>query len=63
MKQDLYSNDKTICANHSMQENEAEEILVIVQSNALVNPNTMVVKLLHTKATHGAMLRASWFLV
>ena len=62
MKQDLYSNDKTICANHSMQENEAEEILVIVQSNALVNPNTMMVKLLHAKAAHGAMLRPSWFL-
>ena len=45
-----------------MQENEAEEILVIVQSNALVNPNTMMVKLLHAKAAHGAMLRPSWFL-
>ena len=45
-----------------MQENETEEILVIVQSNALVNPNTMMVKLLHAKAAHGAMLRPSWFL-
>ena len=62
VKQDLYSNDKTISAYHSMHENETQEILVIVQSNALVNPNAMMIKLLHAKAAHGAMLWASWFL-
>ena len=56
VKQDLYSNDKTICAYHSMQENETEEILVIVQSNALVNPNTVMVELLNAEVADGAML-------
>ena len=62
VEQNLDASDEAIGAYNGMQEYKAEEILVIVQPDTLIDPNTVMVELLHAVATHGAVLRPRWFL-
>lgn len=41
-----------------MKEEEDYEVLVVVKSNALINPDTMMVEFLNTDVTHWAMFGA-----
>ena len=52
----MNTNDETICHAKSMQEYERKEILVVVKSDALVDPNAVMVKFFNAKATHATVL-------
>ena len=45
-----------------MQEYKAEEILVIVKTDALIDPYTVMIEFLHAMPTHRTMLRPCRFL-
>ena len=41
-------------------EEEQDEELVVVESDTVVDPGTVVVHLEHARAAHGAVVRAVW---
>lgn len=52
----------SIVADHTVEEEERDEVPVVVQSDALINPHTVVVALLDTVTAHRAVLRPWWLL-
>ena len=51
----MISSPGSICAKECMQGYKAEEILVVVKSDALVDPDAVMVKFFDTGATHIAV--------
>ena len=45
-----------------MQEKEAQEPLVVMEPNTLINPDAMMVLFLNAKVASAAMLGTRWFL-
>ena len=45
-----------------MREQKAEEVPVVVEADALVDPYTVVVELLNAGLANGAVLRPRWLL-
>ena len=48
-------------ANHFVKEKEQHEVLVVIKTNAVVDPHTVMVELLDAGATKVAVLRAGGF--
>ena len=46
-----------------MQEEKAQEVSIVIEADTLIDPDTMVIELLHAMIADGAMLGASWFLM
>jgi len=44
-----------------MRKQEHKEESVVTSADTLIDPNTMMIELLHTHVAHRAMLRSSWF--
>ena len=52
MSQNEEANDGSVLAKNGVQEQKGEEVFVVVQTDTLVDPNAMVVKLFNTKTAH-----------
>ena len=44
-----------------MKKDESKEVFIISQTDALIYPNTMMIKLFNTMVTNSAVFAASWF--
>ena len=51
-----HANNEAINADTSVEEKEQHEVFVIVEADSIVDPDTMVVKLLNADFVHDAVL-------
>ena len=58
--QDLVPDDAAVRADDGMEEEECQEVPIVVESYAAVDPDAVVVKLLDASPAHAAVLRAGW---
>ena len=52
MPQNEEANDGSVFAEKGVQEQKGEEVFVVMQTDTLVNPNTVMVKLFNTETAH-----------
>ena len=46
-----------------MDHHKEQKIVIVQQSNIIVNPQAMMIKTIYTTITSGAVLRTGWFRV
>ena len=57
---DVIASNRTVRGQGSMEIQEHQEVPVVVESNALVDPYAVVIELLYTGLAHAAVFRSSW---
>jgi len=58
---DADNGDEHIASAHHQIENEKQEVPLVSQSDAVVNPGKVVIHGEHAGVTHRAVMRPSWF--
>ena len=54
------TNGQSIDADHAVEKKEQHEVFVVIQADTIVNPDAVMVELLHTYVAESAVLRARW---
>ena len=58
VNEDVNSYDCAVCRKNRMEIQEEQEVSVVKETNTLINPDAMVIKLLYATLAHIAMLRS-----
>ena len=62
MHENLIAAPYSINTDNGVQEEERQKVLVIMQSNALIDPYTVMIRFLDTETAHRTMFAPCWLL-